>query len=270
MGEAAPLPFELAALAGIVDAALLEAAARRAERLGVGGDEVLRAHGIVSADALVAALARHLGLGIDTFDEGPPPETARLLEALRTDTLLRSLPGQPFMLTVAPRGLAVRRLATRIEQEPGLRSRLRIAAPEQLAAYVREAGATELARDAALGLAEKHPELSAAPRRRARHRVTFALTLAVMVLAAAINAEALLLMLEAMFAFVFLAGITLRLNSCMTARLAAARVDFAPRHLPVYTIVVPLYGEAHMVQRLAAALERLDYPGIRAQMPQAS
>jgi cellulose synthase/poly-beta-1,6-N-acetylglucosamine synthase-like glycosyltransferase len=256
---AAPLPVELAALAGLVDPALLEAAARRAERLGVGGDEVLRAHNIISADALVAALAAHLGLAIDPLDDGPPPETARLLEALQRG-MLRRRPDHPLTLTIAPQGLAVRRLASEIEQRPALRSQLRIAAPEHLTAYVRREGATELARDAALGLVERHPELSAASRRRVGRRRLFALTIAALAIAAVSNAEALLLALEAMFAFVFLAGITLRLNSCMSGPLAAERAELPIRHLPTYTIVVPLYGEAHMVRRLVDALGRLDYP----------
>lgn len=33
--------------------------------------------------------------------------------------------------------------------------------------------------------------------------------------------------------------------------------------LPVYTVLVPLYREANVVAQLAAALRRLDYPGIR-------
>jgi hypothetical protein len=39
--------------------------------------------------------------------------------------------------------------------------------------------------------------------------------------------------------------------------------------LPIYSILVPLYREAHMVARVAAALKSLDYPGLMAQTPQA-
>jgi hypothetical protein len=90
VNAAPPLPFELAALAGIVDAALLDAGARRAERLGMVGDEVLRTHNIISANALVAALATHLGLEIDTLEDGPPPETAPSVNCRLTRSWSRS------------------------------------------------------------------------------------------------------------------------------------------------------------------------------------
>ena len=36
-----------------------------------------------------------------------------------------------------------------------------------------------------------------------------------------------------------------------------ARADY---ELPIYTLLVPLYREAHMLPRLVASLSRLDYP----------
>jgi hypothetical protein len=47
------LPVELVAFEGAIDPLLLEAAARRAERLGVGGDEVLRCFGILTPEQIV-------------------------------------------------------------------------------------------------------------------------------------------------------------------------------------------------------------------------
>jgi hypothetical protein len=46
-------PVELVAFEGAIDPLLLEAAARRAERLGVGGDEVLRCFGILTPEQIV-------------------------------------------------------------------------------------------------------------------------------------------------------------------------------------------------------------------------
>jgi hypothetical protein len=39
--------------------------------------------------------------------------------------------------------------------------------------------------------------------------------------------------------------------------------------LPVYTVISALYREAASVDGLLTAIERLDYPGIMAQAPQA-
>jgi hypothetical protein len=154
----AALPFELAALQGQVDPALLTAAARRAEILGVGGDEVLRCHGIISADSMTQALADHLGLEVDPLDDDHPPRSPRLLEAVITSVLTpRVKPSGHKVITIAPRGLAIRRLADALTKNPRLAQHLRIASPEQLSAHVRRVGATELAREAVLGLHSRWP-----------------------------------------------------------------------------------------------------------------
>jgi hypothetical protein len=44
--------------------------------------------------------------------------------------------------------------------------------------------------------------------------------------------------------------------------------DLNDADLPIYSILVPLYREAHMVARITAALKNLDYPGLMAQTPQ--
>jgi cellulose synthase/poly-beta-1,6-N-acetylglucosamine synthase-like glycosyltransferase len=258
--EPAPLPIELEALRGLIDPALLEAAAARAERIGVGGDEVLRAHGIVSADELVAVLARRLRLPIDRLDDDAPSETSRVIEAPRAAMLARSRPDDPLLVTVAPRGLALRRLAGALREQPALRAQLRIASPERLSAYARRVGAAELAHAAAHGLADRYPEFSAAvPHKPARGRIIF-FGGAAALMGGLAAAGLLFFALEAMLGLAFLAWITLRLNACLSAPVSAGLLDLPPRHLPVYTIVVPLYQEAHMVDRLVAALERLDYP----------
>jgi cellulose synthase/poly-beta-1,6-N-acetylglucosamine synthase-like glycosyltransferase len=254
------LPFELAALEGIVDSALLEAAARRAERLGIGGDEVVRAHGIVSSDALLEALAARLNLEVDWLEDDVSPPAARLLEAVRASLIRRSGHDHPLTVTVAPRGLGLRRLANALEHKPLLASQLRLTSPERLAAYVRRVARNELAREAAQGLMLRSPEFSAGTRKRfgfARLAVLAGIVATLTILAAA---DFLFLAIEALLALVFLAWISLRLQACVTAPPPFRLLDVSDRHLPLYTIVIPLYREAHMVKRLIGALERLDYP----------
>jgi len=256
------LPFELAALQGQVDPALLAAAARRAAALEVGGDEVLRCHGVVPADLLAEALAAHLGLEIDPLDDDLPPRSSRLLEAACTGVLARIGPGGRTVLTVAPRGLGLRRLAGALASDPQLALHLRMAAPEKLSAHVRRVGATELAREAVLGLHARLPELSAVA--RGRHGLRwFAVLSGITVFAAALAAPGkLLFAIEAFLGFAFLAWIGLRLHSCRIRPSPSPRLDLPGRLLPVYTIIVPLYREAQMLPQLIAALKRLDYPAL--------
>jgi cellulose synthase/poly-beta-1,6-N-acetylglucosamine synthase-like glycosyltransferase len=51
----------------------------------------------------------------------------------------------------------------------------------------------------------------------------------------------------------------LRLMACFTPRRAAAAL-LPHTDLPRYTVILPLYGEAHMVQSLITSLSQLDYP----------
>jgi cellulose synthase/poly-beta-1,6-N-acetylglucosamine synthase-like glycosyltransferase len=254
------LPLELAALQGLVDPALLAAAARRAEFLGVGGDEVLRCHGIVSADVMTQALADRLGLEIDTLEDDRPPRSPRLLEAAITGVLSRVKPSGRKAITVAPRGLAVRRLANALANNPELARHLRIASPERLSAHVRRVGATELAREAVLGLHTRWPDLSAVA--RGHHGLRwFAILSGILMIVAALAAPGIFLFaLEGFFGFAFLTWIALRLLSCRIRSSPTPELDLPERRLPVYTVIVPLYREAQMVPQLIAALRRLQYP----------
>ncbi|MDO8533601.1 MAG: glycosyltransferase, partial [Xanthobacteraceae bacterium] len=193
-------------------------------------------------------------------DDDLPPRSSRLLEAACTGVLARIGPGGRTVLTVAPRGLGLRRLAGALASDPQLALHLRMAAPEKLSAHVRRVGATELAREAVLGLHARWPELSAVA--RGRHGLRwFAVLSGITVFAAALAAPGkLLFAIEAFLGFAFLAWIGLRLHSCRIRPSPSPRLDLPGRLLPVYTIIVPLYREAQMLPQLIAALKRLDYP----------
>lgn len=251
------LPVELAAFDGLVDAAVLEAAARRAEALGVGGDEVLRCHGIVSEDVIARVIARHLGLAIDPLaDEFTP----RHLSAACTGVLARVGPGDDTLITVAPRGDGVRRLAELLEDDPELARHLRFAAPERLAEHVRNLCAPELAREAVFGLQAWRPDLSALGHGRRRlPRFTILFT-AAMVCAGLFAPAQLFILIEYFLALSFISWMCLRLLACFAPVRRQAFHRIPDHALPIYTIIVPLYREAAVVAKLIAALRRLDYP----------
>ncbi|MEW6122109.1 MAG: glycosyltransferase [Pseudomonadota bacterium] len=253
------LPPELAALRGRVPDDTLRWARNRARRMGVGGDEVLLQAGLVDADGLAEAHARHLGLPLAA------PDDATLLlaveqaaGALRAGVVpVRDADGPGFV--IAPRGKAVRKLAHALAV--GARPGLRLAAPERLRARIAAHGRAALAREAAFGLGSRMPRLSAAgvPRGGALG-AGLALVLAGLTALGWMVPDGLSLCVVAVLSLVFLCAMGLRLAGCLVPEAVPGPPRLEDRNLPVYTLLVPLYREAAMVPRLVAALRALDYP----------
>ncbi|WP_127090574.1 glycosyltransferase [Aquabacter cavernae] len=256
------LPDELAALRGLVPEATLRWARRRARHAGVGGDEVLLQAGIVDADQLAQAHARHLGLPLAPTGrrDAPPlllaPEQAR--DALRTGVVaVRGESGLGFVM--APRGKAVRKLADALKEAP--RPDLSLTAPERLRGRIAALGRAALAREAAFGLGARSPRFSATSLPRG---VTLGAVLAFAAVSLAalgwLAPEGLSLCVLTALSVVFLCAMGLRLAGCLVPEAMAAPARLEDRDLPVYSLLVPLYREATIVPRLVAALRALDYP----------
>jgi len=114
-------------------------------------------------------------------------------------------------------------------------------------------------------LADETPELSA-ERRVARGQRTFAMSAALVTVAAilAVPGTVLFMLLFALTSAVFMSVALLRLIT-FACEIGARRRPPAPartrdQDLPVYTVLVPLYREAHMVREIVASVLRLDYP----------
>ncbi|HSI40818.1 MAG TPA: glycosyltransferase [Xanthobacteraceae bacterium] len=252
---------ESAGLAGRADAGMLAHAAQRAERLGIGADEVLLAAGSASPDRLAIDAARRLGVGFDPLDETPPGLAERprheLLALLRTGVLRHRDGG----LTFAVRGLGLRRLADMLGRDPALRRRVRITTPERLAALVWQTGADGLAEHAAFFLRRARPHLSAATLGLARYLLAaFAVLLAAVPFAAMVVPELLVFAGMVLVACVLLVWNAFRISACVQPQEPDPAPERDDARLPAYTIIVPLYREARVVPKLIAALKRLDYP----------
>ncbi len=133
-----------------------------------------------------------------------------------------------------------------------------------LVQYLARAAGSGLSDLASFEFANRYPDLSAAEVTTPRQRLV--LIVCALVTAAALvtsfwNTLALLVMLVSL---VFLAGILFKVS----AAAAGARVHFdtfAPAilddaDLPRYSVLVPLYHEAIVVEELIASLEAIDYP----------
>lgn len=257
--SATKLPLELEAVRHLVDPALLEAAARRADMLGVGGDEVLRAHGILHTDRIARAIAARLDLPYDPLDDDAR-SSASVLGAALTGILRRRFKHGGSTITVAPRGKKIRELAAAIRENPDLRDVLRLTSPECLTAYIRRCGEDEVAREAAHGLSTRQPYLSAASRGKYGLRKLVLLTALFAALAGFFFPHESLAAAEMILGATFLAWVGLRLHACQMRRSSPPNLDLPEKALPYYTVVVALYRETRVVRQLVESLKRLDYP----------
>jgi len=268
-GRAPELDCVRAALA----AATVEAAERRAAAIGVGADRVLITAAELNEEAYLRALCEHHGITFEPLDDMPraycPLDDERLVESAAAGMLPLAI-GDELFLVVAPRGGAVRRILQLIEQNPARAPRFRFTSAERLNRFVMHHGGEAVAARAAGLLNRTWPQYSAAPRGWRTKIVSMALVV-LPALAAAIAAPAIAaLAVEVTLAAVFVAWVALRLIGAFVApALPDASFRLPDDALPVYTVIAALYREASSVDGLLAAIERLDYPGIMAQTPQA-
>jgi hypothetical protein len=255
--RASPLSTEARIFRSLVDPALLDAAARRADALGVGIDEVLRCHGILPPDLIASTLAEQLGVFLDPLREVLP--ATRLDVARKGVFARRGIHGEE-LITVAPRGHGIRRLAAALAREPRLAAHLRIASPERLSDHVRKVFRPQLTQQAVNGLRTSRPDLSAARYDGGRTR-SFAMTASIAVIATVfLLCGSLHAAIEYPLAFLFIAWMVLRLAACAVPITPEVVVRIPDRSLPIYTIIAPLRGEAAVVANLITALKRIDYP----------
>lgn len=260
--DAEALPFELRPFIGHLPHDDIQAAARRARRLGVGGDQVLIAQGTTDTTAATGLLAAHLGLAVVDPDGIAAPQDAATAEAvLRTGVCVESPAGTRPRFTLAARGRDVRRLALALRRDPALAGRVRLAEPGALRRTVMAAAGPVLAQAAVARLPARDPLKSAAtldPKRvLGRIALVVGLPLAALL---ALAPEQGVLLVQALLSLVFLGWVSLRLAACTYDPPADLPPTLDDRQLPVYSLLVPLYREAASVPHLVAALGALDYP----------
>lgn len=253
----AGLPVEVAALEGSYDPVFLRWAARRADQLGIGGDEVLRARSSFDSDHYLQGLAARLQLAVDWLDDNEPAE-GTATEILATGVVRRRNENGTAILTVAPRGTAIRAVHDALRTNPGLHEFIRISSPERLRRYVERTRADELAHDAAFRLRDAAPRFSAALPSPTALRVAGISCVAASAAAIFAAPAYALIAIESLLAVAFSLFIALKLFACFGSN--APRPRPGSHRLPTYSVLVPLYKEANMVPALLANLAALDYP----------
>jgi cellulose synthase/poly-beta-1,6-N-acetylglucosamine synthase-like glycosyltransferase len=238
----------------------LQFAARYAVAWGVSPSEALLALGLMDEDEFYRSLATETGVALLPPDVGISPRV-RYEESIRAGIAPLQPNRRRLTYAVAPRGGAVREFLLR---GPRLAAAgVALVPPRRLSARVITATRLAVARRAANDLADADPALSA------RDGATWAQFL---VASAVIGVVAFMVTLTPTLAQRLVTGIiSLLLLGMIAVRLACATeiLPIRPRrlmrsvsdpHLPVYTIIVPLFREARVLKQLVAALLALDYP----------
>ncbi len=215
------------------------------------------------SDEAYAERARRLGLPFASevrLAEGAAVDMA----AIRRGTFAKS-PGTAGLAFVAPEEETLPEIAHWLTRYPVARQRLCVATPMAIRSALVDAGARRFATNAVTRLATLYPDLSA--RRVVTGRQLFAgLALAAtIVLGVRVAPLATAIALNLIGAFFFFGVSVLRFIAAgfvsgRTLGDADAAGDEGDDDLPVYTILVPLLHEAHLVADLVAALGRIDWP----------
>jgi len=255
---------ELDCLRGRLASGVLRAAQDRAARLGIGADRVLIASGAIEEEAYLRALGDHLGVAFEPLDGIAralcPIDDERLIEAAAGGLVPLAVEEQVF-LTVAPRGVGARRLATLIGGQPALAARFRFTTGERLTRFIMRYAGAALATRASQRLHRTWPELSALRTHRDVKVLPSAAAALGMLGAFLLAPAATTVIFELMLAVVFLAWLVLRLIGVFVGTPRRERPPrLADRDLPVYSVIVALYREAASIDALLSGLERLDYP----------
>jgi glycosyltransferase XagB len=260
-----------------VDAATLARAEALAVQWQVAPHAVLIALGWLQEHTYVQALAAHWGVPAAVSEQIVPMPRG---PAERTDWFAQfplDLPEVPLAITGRP-GQALTifdatscrpmALAARIGQSNGGWRFCALAGRMAIEAALHRILQRPMLDRATWGLHRLAPDYSAASQMTRRQAVrvgTFA-GLAVGTIAVAPEAAVLGWSMLMTIPFMFVVGVRLLavlyllLPSRRAARLAGAARHLSDAELPLYTLLVPLFREAHMLPPLVAALCRIDYP----------
>lgn len=257
---------ELDCLRGLLAPELLYRASSRARQIGVTADRVLIDWKMIDDDAYIRRLAGHLGLGFEDFRNYGRDDCLLSDDQFRYALQSGLLPLRRKARTVwivAPRHDATRRL-NELALREAAGSEIRLTTTDRFNEFLGRVARDPLAAHAVNGLKQRHPDLSAAPRRNDPSRIRSKVYAGTGALA--IVSVLLLLPLQftwpgVLLSLAFLAFAALRITGCCApAATTPAQQRLADHQLPVYSIVAGLYKEEKSVGKLIRFLRALDYP----------
>ena len=267
--QGAPLPPDVAFLSGEVPLGSLEWAVREAGRLRVCAHEILLGQRLIDTEAYYRALAASIGARFaplvhfrfpaDPFAGRDPVVAARL-------GMLMIASGSRTEIASAPRGAQVTALVESIRTRPAAAERIVITTPQALTDALIACGQDYLTGIARTG-AGYLPDAASARTLLCRDQALAAAAVpAALAGIGLLFPQTVLLGLTAVLGLFFFLVVGLRLGSAILGFLplpSEASRRLADADLPVYTVLVPLYREAGLIDGLVAGLCELDYPAHR-------
>jgi cellulose synthase/poly-beta-1,6-N-acetylglucosamine synthase-like glycosyltransferase len=241
---------------------LLQWAELRAGHIGVGADEVLIAAEAITQDAYVRALASALELQFDGLESlrrhDCPATDAQLLQSARAGLLIVKKRGE-LILIVAPRGIRVRQLIDHLRAFPHIKRRVWLTSTDCLYRFISRNADDALG---AYAVEKLQHTCSAMSVQGLRPLSTIFALLAGALIALILENATSAVLSTACFAltalFVCWAGLRWLASSFLVRSSPIKRVP--NNRLPIYSIIIALYDESAMVERLLRTLRNLDYP----------
>ena len=254
----------------LVDAATLERAIGLARRWNVTPHDVLLANGWIKPGAYYRALARDCGAPFFESDDNDGHESghedATPRNAIRTKLLKRKHNGRA-RVTFAPSAVSPQAMKNRIATDMG---RVAITTPRDLRAGIQRTYAKRLMSEAVFGLVRRYPGQSAGEGLVRAQRLGLAAALAVIGASTILAPLLTLYVVSGLVTLFFGMVVALRLIACINLVVSepVKRSGIKPQRipdadLPVYTLLVPLFHEADVLEGLTRALMRLDYPAAK-------
>ncbi len=252
-------------LNSLIDETALLEASRSAAEWGVLPHEVLIATGRLSPEDYYRALAKSCGVPFNSElrpDEVAPPARATPRQCLIHGLLKDRRRAKSYVL--APERLRPNALRALLRELGPYRFSL--ATPGALREAIAHHFAPSLAKHAVETLAVRQPDRSARFPSVAWQRAALILGVIAALYSGIVAPAETVKVLTLALALLFVPVVALRLVAVAGLLRAGDRahdtasVRGPDRELPVYTILVPLYREAHMLPGLVDALARLDWP----------
>jgi cellulose synthase/poly-beta-1,6-N-acetylglucosamine synthase-like glycosyltransferase len=235
---------------------LLLQARLRAAALDISPAHILLSEGKIKPVDFYRTFAHHLGAN---FTTSPPPFEKRLdwAAALATGTA-RLSDGRWLM---APQGHSLSALHRRLSRRP--RHDLIITTPESFTAAIDQQFGTRIADRASLDLPQTYPGYSAREGLGQWQKSILAILMGLACFGL-IDGGLIWLFLCALFSAAVAFGVAVRLAAFVASlpKPHNKEPDLREAQLPFYTLLVPLYREANIVDDLIGHLTRLDYPVI--------
>lgn len=246
------------------------AALAEQERTGGRLGEILVHSGVISEAALLAVLSEHFDVQhVDlTGFQADPTIAERIPEPVAREAGIVPVAATDDVLYVAVAERLDARARAELAELAGAEIQELLATRSSIRELLQRIYGERYVRDARLGLMERRPQDSAHTVLSAGQKVVLALLACITVIALVLEPLGTLIVLTGACSIFYLAVSVYRFRLSFVALGHRLEIEVSEdelaaldeRDLPVYTLLLPLYREANIVQRLTEGIDALDYP----------